>query len=90
VLLIDERPEEITDFRRSVLRGEVIASSADLSAENHIAVAEIVAERARRLIECGKHAIIFLDSITRMARAYTHIPTGGGKILSAGMHARTM
>jgi len=90
VLLIDERPEEITDFRRSVLRGEVIASSADLSAENHIAVAEIVAERARRMIECGKHAIIFLDSITRMARAYNHMQKGGGKILSGGIDARTM
>jgi transcription termination factor Rho len=89
VLLIDERPEEITDFRRSV-RGEVIASSADLSAENHVAVAEIVAERARRLVECGKHAIIFLDSITRMARAYNHLQKGGGKILSGGIDARTM
>jgi transcription termination factor Rho len=89
VLLIDERPEEITDFRRSV-RGEVIASSADLSAENHVAVAEIVAERARRLVECGKHAIIFLDSITRMARAYNHMQRGGGKILSGGIDARTM
>jgi transcription termination factor Rho len=90
VLLIDERPEEITDFRRSVQRGEVIASSADLSAENHVAVAEIVAERARRLVECGKHAIIFLDSITRMARAYNHLQKGGGKILSGGIDARTM
>ena len=89
VLLIDERPEEITDFRRSV-RGEVIASSADLSAENHIAVTEIVAERARRLVECGKHAIIFLDSITRMARAYNHMQKGGGKIMSGGIDARTM
>jgi len=90
VLLIDERPEEITDFRRSVTRGEVIASSADLSAENHIAVAEIVAERARRMIECGKHVIIFLDSITRMARAYNHMQKGGGKIMSGGIDARTM
>jgi transcription termination factor Rho len=90
VLLIDERPEEITDFRRSVTRGEVIASSADLSAENHIAVAEIVAERARRLIECGQHVIIFLDSITRMARAYNHMQKGGGKIMSGGIDARTM
>src|SRR5262245_36346427 len=89
VLLIDERPEEITDFRRSV-RGEVIASSADLSAENHIAVAEIVAERARRLVECGKHAIIFLDSITRMARAYNHMQKGAGEIMSGGIDARTM
>jgi len=90
VLLIDERPEEITDFRRSVTRGEVIASSADLSAESHIAAAEIVAERARRLIECGKHVMIFLDSITRMARAYNHMQKGGGKIMSGGIDARTM
>jgi transcription termination factor Rho len=89
VLLVDERPEEVTDIRRSV-RGDVIASSSDLSAENHIAVAEIVAERARRLVECGKHAIIFLDSITRMARAYNQMQKGGGKILSGGIDARTM
>jgi transcription termination factor Rho len=90
VLLVDERPEEVTDFRRSIHRGEVIASSSDLSTENHIAVAEIVAERARRLVECGKHAIIFLDSITRMARAYNQMQKGGGKILSGGIDARTM
>jgi transcription termination factor Rho len=89
VLLVDERPEEVTDWRRSV-RGDVIASSSDLSAENHIAVAEIVAERARRLVECGKHAIIFLDSITRMARAYNQLQKGGGKIMSGGIDARTM
>jgi transcription termination factor Rho len=89
VLLVDERPEEVTDMRRSV-RGEVIASSSDLSAKNHVAVAEIVAERARRLVECGKHAIIFLDSITRMARAYNQMQKGGGKILSGGIDHRTM
>jgi transcription termination factor Rho len=89
VLLVDERPEEVTDWRRSV-RGEVIASSADLSAENHVAVSEIVAERARRLVESGKNAIIFLDSITRMSRAYNHMQKGGGKILSGGIDARTM
>jgi transcription termination factor Rho len=89
VLLVDERPEEVTDWRRSV-RGEVIASSSDLSAENHVAVAEIVAERARRLVETGKNAIIFLDSITRMSRAYNHMQKGGGKILSGGIDARTM
>jgi transcription termination factor Rho len=89
VLLVDERPEEVTDWRRSV-RGEVIASSADLSAENHVAVSEIVAERARRLVETGKNAIIFLDSITRMSRAYNHMQKGGGKILSGGIDARTM
>jgi transcription termination factor Rho len=89
VLLIDERPEEVTDIRRSV-RGDVIASSSDLSAENHVAVAEIVAERARRLVECGKHAIVFLDSITRMSRAYNQMQKGQGKILSGGIDARTM
>jgi transcription termination factor Rho len=89
VLLVDERPEEVTDFRRSV-RGEVIASSSDLSAENHVAVAEIVAERARRLVECGRHAIIFLDSITRLSRAYNQLQKGQGKIMSGGIDARTM
>jgi transcription termination factor Rho len=89
VLLIDERPEEVTDFRRSV-RGDVIASSSDLSAENHVAVAEIVAERARRVVECGRHAIVFLDSITRMSRAYNQMQKGAGKILSGGIDARTM
>ena len=89
VLLVDERPEEVTDLRRSV-RGDVIASSSDLSAANHVAVAEIVAERARRLVECGKHAIIFLDSITRLSRAYNQMQKGQGKILSGGIDARTM
>jgi transcription termination factor Rho len=89
VLLVDERPEEVTDLRRSV-RGDVIASSSDLSAQNHIAVAEIVADRARRLVECGKHAIIFLDSITRLSRAYNQMQRGTGKILSGGIDARTM
>jgi len=89
VLLVDERPEEVTDLRRSV-RGDVIASSSDLSAQNHVAVAEIVAERARRLVECGKHAIIFLDSITRLSRAYNQMQKGQGKILSGGIDARTM
>ena len=89
VLLVDERPEEVTDLRRSV-RGDVIASSSDLSAQNHVAVAEIVAERARRLVECGKHAIIFLDSITRLSRAYNNMQKGQGKILSGGIDARTM
>jgi transcription termination factor Rho len=89
VLLVDERPEEVTDFRRSI-RGDVIASSSDLSAENHIAVAEIVLERARRIIECGRHAIIFLDSITRLSRAYNQMQKGAGKIMSGGIDARTM
>jgi transcription termination factor Rho len=89
VLLVDERPEEVTDFRRSI-NGDVIASSSDLSAENHIAVAEIVAERARRIAETGRDAIIFLDSITRLSRAYNQMQKGQGKIMSGGIDARTM
>jgi transcription termination factor Rho len=90
VLLVDERPEEVTDFRRSVEKGEVIASSADESAENHIAVAEVVLERARRLVEMGKDVVILCDSITRMSRAYNNEQKGSGKILSGGIDARTM
>lgn len=89
VLLVDERPEEVTDFRRSI-NGDVIASSSDLSTENHIAVAEIVAERARRIAETGRDVIIFLDSITRLSRAYNQMQKGQGKILSGGIDARTM
>jgi transcription termination factor Rho len=90
VLLVDERPEEVTDFRRSVENGEVIASSADESADNHIAVAEVVLERARRLVELKKDVVILCDSITRMSRAYNNEQRGSGKILSGGIDARTM
>jgi transcription termination factor Rho len=90
VLLVDERPEEVTDFRRSVKSGDVIASSADESAENHIAVAEVVLERARRLVEMGRDVVILCDSITRMSRAYNNEQKGSGKILSGGIDARTM
>jgi len=89
VLLVDERPEEVTDMRRSV-KGEVIASSADESAENHIAVAEVVLERARRLVELKHHVVILCDSITRMSRAYNNEQRNSGKILSGGIDARTM
>jgi transcription termination factor Rho len=90
VLLVDERPEEVTDFRRSVAKGEVVASSSDETAENHIHLAEIVLERARRLVETKKDVVILCDSITRMSRAYNNEQRGSGKILSGGIDARTM
>jgi transcription termination factor Rho len=90
VLLVDERPEEVTDFRRSVERGDVIASSSDESADNHILIAEIVLERARRLVEMRQNVVILCDSITRMSRAYNNEQRGSGKILSGGIDARTM
>jgi transcription termination factor Rho len=90
VLLVDERPEEVTDFRRSVENGEVIASSSDETAENHILIAEVVLERARRLVEMKKDVVILCDSITRMSRAYNNEQRGSGKILSGGIDARTM
>jgi transcription termination factor Rho len=90
VLLVDERPEEVTDFRRSVEKGDVLASSSDETAENHIQIAEIVLERARRLVEMKKDVVILCDSITRMSRAYNNEQRGSGKILSGGIDARTM
>jgi transcription termination factor Rho len=90
VLLVDERPEEVTDFRRSVAQGEVVASSSDETAENHIQIAEVVLERARRLVEMKKDVVILCDSITRMSRAYNNEQRGSGKILSGGIDARTM
>ncbi len=90
VLLVDERPEEVTDFRRSVEQGDVIASSSDETAENHILIAETVIERARRLVEMKKDVVILCDSITRMSRAYNNEQRGSGKILSGGIDARTM
>ena len=68
-LLVDERPEEVTDMERSI-KGEVISSTFDMPTENHIAVSELVIERAKRLVECGKDVVVLLDSLTRLARAY--------------------
>jgi transcription termination factor Rho len=90
VLLVDERPEEVTDFRRSVENGEVVASSSDETAENHVQLSETVLERARRLVEMKKDVVILCDSITRMSRAYNNEQRGSGKILSGGIDARTM
>ncbi|MHB0970248.1 MAG: transcription termination factor Rho [Thermoanaerobaculia bacterium] len=89
VLLVDERPEEVTDMRRSV-KGEVIASSSDETAENHITIAEVVLERARRLVELKHDVVILCDSITRMSRAYNNEQRSSGKIMSGGIDARTM
>ncbi|HVR41910.1 MAG TPA: transcription termination factor Rho, partial [Thermoanaerobaculia bacterium] len=90
VLLVDERPEEVTDFRRSVEHGEVIASSSDETAENHITIAEVVLERARRLVELKHDVVILCDSITRMSRAYNNEQKSSGRIMSGGIDARTM
>jgi transcription termination factor Rho len=90
VLLIDERPEEVTDWRRRVPNGEVIASSSDELARNHVSVAEIVLERAKRLVESGRDVLVLLDSLTRLARAYNVEQRGSGKILSGGIDSRTL
>jgi transcription termination factor Rho len=89
VLLVDERPEEVTDMRRTV-RGEVVASSSDELARNHVQVAEIVLEKAKRLVESGRDVVVLLDSITRLSRAYNTEQRGSGRVLSGGIDARTM
>jgi transcription termination factor Rho len=90
VLLVDERPEEVTDWKRSIVSGKVYASSSDQSIESHIRISELVAERARRLVELGRDVVVLMDSLTRMARAYNNAQKGSGKILSGGIDARTM
>jgi len=90
VLLVDERPEEVTDWKRSIARGEVFASSSDQSIESHIQISEMVMERARRLVELGQDVVVFMDSLTRMSRAYNNAQKGSGRILSGGIDARTM
>jgi transcription termination factor Rho len=89
VLLVDERPEEVTDWRRNV-RGEVVASSSDEMTKKHVQVAEIVLERAKRLVESGRDVVVLLDSITRLSRAYNSQQRGSGRVLSGGIDARTM
>ena len=84
ILLIDERPEEVTDMQRNV-DGEVVASTFDEPAERHVKVANIVLEKAKRLVECGHDVVILLDSITRLARAYNTVQPASGKILSGGV-----
>ncbi len=89
VLLVDERPEEVTDMERSV-NGEVIASTFDEPAEKHVKVSSIVLQKAKRLVECGHDVVILLDSITRLARAYNTVSPSSGKVLSGGVEANAM
>ncbi len=89
ILLIDERPEEVTDMQRNV-RGEVVASTFDEPADKHVKVANIVLDKAKRLVECGHDVVILLDSITRLARAYNTVAPASGKILSGGIDANAL
>jgi transcription termination factor Rho len=89
LLLIDERPEEVTDFKRHT-KGEVVSSTFDEAPESHVHAAEMVIERARRLVETGKHVVILLDSITRLARAYNALAGNGGKTMSGGLESNAL
>ena len=89
VLLIDERPEEVTDMQRSV-QGEVVSSTFDEPAQRHVQVAEMVIEKAKRLVEHGKDVVILLDSITRLARAYNTVIPPSGKVLSGGLDSNAL
>ncbi|GAA0873453.1 hypothetical protein GCM10009117_26000 [Gangjinia marincola] len=89
VLLIDERPEEVTDMQRNV-RGEVVASTFDKEPHEHVRIANIVLEKAKRLVECGHDVVILLDSITRLARAYNTVQPASGKVLSGGVDANAL
>ena len=89
ILLIDERPEEVTDMQRHV-RGEVVASTFDKEAHEHVKIANIVLEKAKRLVECGHDVVILLDSITRLARAYNTVQPASGKILSGGVDSNAL
>ena len=89
ILLIDERPEEVTDMQRNV-KGEVIASTFDKEANEHVRIANIVLEKAKRLVECGYDVVILLDSITRLARAYNTVAPSSGKVLTGGVDANAL
>jgi len=89
ILLIDERPEEVTDMRRSV-KAEVIASTFDEPADRHVKVANIALQKSKRLVECGHDVVILLDSITRLARAYNTVSPSSGKVLSGGVEANAL
>lgn len=89
VLLIDERPEEVTDMQRNV-RGEIISSTFDKEATEHVKIANIVLEKAKRLVECGHDVVILLDSITRLARAYNTVQPSSGKVLTGGLDANAL
>ncbi|MDR1528526.1 MAG: transcription termination factor Rho [Puniceicoccales bacterium] len=90
ILLIDERPEEVTDFRRQVANAEIISSTFDESTDNHVHAADMVIDKARRQVEAGKHVVILLDSITRLARAHNTEQPSSGKLLSGGVDANAL
>ncbi len=90
ILLVDERPEEVTDFRRSCPQAEIMASSNDSDIKSHTRIAQLAVERAKRLVEAGKDVFILLDSITRTARAFNNATGGGGRTMSGGIDARAM
>jgi transcription termination factor Rho len=90
ILLVDERPEEVTDFKRSHPKSEIIASSNDSDIKSHTRIAQLAIERAKRLVEAGQHVFILLDSITRTARAFNNAMGGGGRTMSGGIDARAM
>lgn len=90
ILLVDERPEEVTEMERSVIDAEVVASTFDSRPENHVRVAEIVFEKARRLVECGQDVLILMDSITRLARAYNICASNTGRTMSGGIDAQAL
>ena len=89
LLLVDERPEEVTDFRAEV-DAEIFSSTFDESPARHIQVAELVGERAKRLVELGRHVVILLDSITRLARGYNGQTTGKGRLMSGGLDTKSL
>jgi transcription termination factor Rho len=88
LLLVDERPEEVTDFRRSLTNCEIYSSTFDENPQRHVQVAEIVSDRARRLVECRRHVVILLDSITRLSRGYNNLQPNKGRIMSAASTPR--
>jgi transcription termination factor Rho len=90
LLLVDERPEEVTDLQRAVKGAEIYASTFDEPSTRHIQVADIVSDRAKRLVEQGKHVLIFLDSITRLSRGYNNARPGGGRIMTGGLDTKAL
>ena len=90
LLLVDERPEEVTDFKRSLKNCEIYSSTFDENPQRHVQVAEIVSDRAKRLVECHRHVVILLDSITRLSRGYNNLQPGKGRIMSGGVDTKAL
>ena len=90
LLLVDERPEEVTDFKRSLKNCEIYSSTFDENPQRHVQVAEIVSDRAKRLVECRRHVVILLDSITRLSRGYNNLQPGKGRIMSGGVDTKAL